>query len=42
MIAAITAKKDKYITMCSGSLLPDRLKVRFAALIEERAVTLEG
>lgn len=41
MTAGLVAQKDNFITMCSESLLPDHLKERFAALIEERAGVLE-
>lgn len=41
MIAKIVSMKPKYIDMCNGSLLPDRLKERFAALIEQRCKVLK-
>lgn len=41
MIAKIVSMKPKYIDMCNGSLLSDRLKERFAELIEQRCKALE-
>lgn len=41
MLAALAAQKDKFITMCNDSLLPEHLKDRFAALIEERVRAFE-
>lgn len=40
MIAKIVSMQPKYIDMCNGSLLPDRLKERFAQLIEQRCYVL--
>ena len=41
-IALLVSKKEKFISMCSDSLLPEHLKERFALLIEERMGVLEG
>lgn len=42
MIAMFVSKKEKFIAMCNGSLLPGHLKERFAALIEERMSVFEN
>ena len=42
MIAMLMAKKEKFLTMCQNSLLPESLRERLASLIEERAGILEG
>ena len=36
MIAKVLSMKERYLLMCEESLLPDRLKQRFAALMEKR------
>lgn len=41
MTAKIVSMKDKFIDMCRESLLPEYLKERFGALIEERVRILE-
>lgn len=41
MIAMLISKKEKFISMCSASLMPDHLRERFAGLIEERMRMLE-
>lgn len=41
MIAGVVTQKNKFISMCSESLLPAYLKERFIALIEERAKVFE-
>ncbi|MCI2048715.1 MAG: HipA domain-containing protein [Lachnospiraceae bacterium] len=42
MIAGILAKKPVFIAMCRESLLPEDLKDSLAALMEERAASLQG
>ena len=42
MIAMLMAKKEKFLTMCQNSLLPESLRERLASLIEERAGILES
>lgn len=42
MIAKLVSMKPHYIAMCEESLLPDYLKMRLIALIEERVQVLEG
>ena len=37
MIAKVLSMKERYLLMCEESLLPDRLKQRFAALMEKRS-----
>lgn len=41
-IAMLASKKEKFISMCHDSLLPEHLKERFVSLIEERVGVLEG
>lgn len=41
MIAMLVSMKDTFISMCSESYMPEHLKERFAALIEERATALQ-
>ena len=36
MIAKVLSMKERYLLLCEESLLPDRLKQRFAALMEKR------
>lgn len=36
MIAKVLSMKERYLLLCEASLLPDRLKQRFAALMEKR------
>ena len=36
MIAKVLSMKERYLLLCEESLLPDRLKHRFAALMEKR------
>ena len=36
MIAKVLSMKERYLFLCEESLLPDRLKQRFAALMEKR------
>ena len=42
MIAMLVAKKEKFFTICKGSLLPESLQERLVKLIEERTCVLEG
>ena len=42
MIAMLVSMKEKFIGMCSVSLLPEHLKERFTALIEERVKVLSS
>ena len=42
MIAMLISKKERFLDMCNGSLMPEHLKERFAALIEERVQVLEN
>lgn len=37
MIAKVLSMKERYLLLCEESLLPDRLKQRFAALMEKRS-----
>lgn len=41
MIAMLVSKKEKFVAMCNGSLLPEHMKKRFVALIEERMNVFE-
>ncbi|MGN0995240.1 MAG: HipA domain-containing protein [Butyricicoccus sp.] len=41
MIAGLLTQKERFLTMCGESLLPDHLKERFAALMEERSKALQ-
>lgn len=41
MIAMLVSMKDKFISMCSESYMPEHLKERFAMLIEERTKSLQ-
>lgn len=40
-IAMLLSKKEKFISMCHDSLLPERIKERFVSLMEERMSVLE-
>lgn len=40
MMAMLVSKKETFLAMCSDSLLPERLKERFANLMEERMYVL--
>ena len=42
MIAMLVAKKEKFFTICKGSLLPESMQERLVKLIEERTCVLEG
>ena len=42
MIAMLVSMKEKFINMCSISLLPEYLKERFVTLMEERIRVLES
>ncbi len=41
LIASLVSQKAKWLTMCEASLLPELLKARVAAIIEERCSMLE-
>lgn len=40
-IAMLLSKKEKFISMCNDSLLPEHIKERFVSLMEERMSVLE-
>lgn len=42
MMMAVIRQKDTFRAMCEESLLPNRLKERFAVLIEQRIDILQG
>ncbi len=42
MIAMLVSRKEKFLTMCKNSLLPDHLKESFVNLIEERMSVFEN
>lgn len=42
MIEKIVSQKEKYISVCNSSLMPDHLKERFVALIKERISVFEN
>lgn len=41
MIAMLVSMKDRFISMCNESYMPEHLKERFATLIEDRTKTLQ-
>lgn len=42
MMMAVIKQKNSFLEMCEESLLPARLKERFAFLIEQRIDILQG
>ena len=42
MMMAVIKQKNTFLAMCEESLLPNRLKERFAVLIEQRIDILQG